>query len=284
MSKKPLYIFEYFMQKYPKTDFIELMTKVDNTSRKLPEIKKIRESDWTLAKYKKINPGILKDKLNMLFDVLIEKGYKNIEKIKIARDIINNEDMRYYSQQQYFKFCYSDDFSTLYLFYYNDTFIQTIKNYKKWTFDREYSIFCLLDAIINKYNYKNREKEYFSRIKNIKKLKNKLFIVEVDFIGYNLDNEWAMPHNEKIYLIISDINKAAVLKRISDDGKKANSIINNLSSRKCHQGSIKSINFLDLNSENIQKAKECIKNKHTFNSHSYDKWICFSQRVHNERI
>ena len=284
MNKKPLDIFDFLRGKFPKEDFFSLYKKRDRIAEKLPYIAKIRNTDWTIADNRKVNHQILKDKLNDLFEVLEQKKFPNIEKLKKAKEIINSVDMRYYSMKQDFNFCYSDNFHTLFFFYYNDKYISDIKKYKRWTFDREYNVSDLLSSIINKYESRKREQEIYSRIKKFRAAKKQRFIVEIDFIGFYFYSDWTTNHQEKLHLLISDINEEAVLKRIYKGIKNdANDIVKHLSSKECHQGNIISYKFLEINEENINKVLQCRQNRHLYRKNNYEKWNCFSLYVDEVR-
>lgn len=283
--KQPLYIYAQLSSKFPKMDFFELYEKRDRIAKKLPNITKVRDTDWTLAEHRKINHLVLKDKLNLLLDTLVAKKYKNVELIDEIRQIINNEDLRYYSQYQKFNFSYDDNFSDLYFFYYDNEYINKIKRYKAWTGDREYNIFDLLNSILRKHLSKKREKEYYSRIREFRKSKKQTFLVEVDFLGYYFWSDWTTSHRETLYLLITDTNKETVINRLTKGvDKDATCITKSLSSKKCHQGTIKQISFLDFNEENLLKVKDCKDKKDSYGKPKYERWECFSNLVNQIRF
>lgn len=278
---KPLDIFSILSKKYPDMDFFELYEIRDRVANKLPNITKIRDTDWTLAKHRKINHIILKEKLKELIAVLKYKEYKKIDLLDKVEKIVDYEDLRYYSQYQKYNFCYSDNFHTLFFFYYDEKYISEIKRYKKWTFDREYRIYDLLDSICSKYESKKREASIYSNIKKFKHLKKHTFIVEIDFYGYKFWSDWTTTGRETVYLIISDVNKEAVINRIisNEKTKDATSLIVDFAIGDFSQGTIKNINFLPITLENILKAKSHQKNSKYRHRKTYDKWNCFSNEI-----
>lgn len=279
---KPLDIFNMLSKRYPDMDFFELYEIRDRVAKKLPNITKIRDTDWTLAKYRKINHIILKEKLKELIYILKDNQYKNINLLDKVEKIIDSEDLRYYSQYQKYNFCYGDNFHTLFFFYYNEKYISEIKRYKKWTFDRELQISDLLRAISEKYESKKRETLIYLNIRKFKHSKKHTFIVEIDFYGYKFWSDWTTTGRETIYLIISDTNKEAVINRIisNEKTKDATSLIVDFAIGDFHQGTIKNINFLPITEENILKAKLHQKNSKYRYRKTYDKWNCFSDKVH----
>lgn len=279
---KPLDIFDMLSKKYPDMEFFELYEIRDRIVEKLPNIAKVRETDYSLAEYRKINHILLQKKLEELISVLKEKKYKNIDLVDKVEKIIKNEDLRYYSQYQKYNFCYSDNFHTLFFFYYNEKYISKIKRYKKWTFDREYKINDLLDSIYSKYESKKREAAIYSNIRKFRKSKKHTFIIEIDFYGYRFWSDWTTTGSETIYLIISDVNKEAVINRIvsHEKTKDATSLIVDFAIGDFSQGTIKNISFLPITKENIEKAKLQQKNKKRKYTKRYDKWDCFSDKVH----
>lgn len=278
---KPLDIFSILSKKYPDMEFFELYEIRDRIIEKLPNIAKVRETDYSLAKYRKINHIILKEKLKELINVLKDKEYKNINLLDKVEKILDCEDLRYYSQYQKYNFCYSDNFHTLFFFYYNEKYISRIKKYKKWTFDREYKIYDLLDSIYRKYESKKREASIYSNIRKFRKSKKHTFIVEIDFYGYKFWSDWTTTGSETIYLIISDVNKEAVINRIvsNEKTKDATSLIVDFAIGDFSQGTIKNISFLPITKENIEKAKLHQKNSKYRHRKTYDKWNCFSNEI-----
>lgn len=272
--KMPLDIFSSLRDKFPTTDFFELYEKRDRIVKKLPNLSKVRETEYTLSKYRKIDSIVLREKIELLLKTLEEKKYYKTELIEEIREILKNEDMRYYSQQQYFNFCYSDDFHNIFFFYYDDSYINKIKKYKKWTFDRSYAIGCLLESIRRKSNSKKREKEYYSRIRQFRKMKKQVFTLEVAFVRVDYTFDWACSSDEKVLVTISDINKDTVLRRITEDGNTVTRIIKSLCKQNCSVGYVKSINFLDANKHSKNKEKR----------NDYEKWNCFEKEVHALRL
>lgn len=265
--KEPMDIFDYLRKKYPNSDFFKLYEQRDRIAKKLPMVENVSNNRY---KHHKINPLILKEKLLVLFDVLIKKRYKNIEMIEKCKNIIEKEDLRYYSQNQQYRFCYTDNFNNVYDFYYSDL-IKKIQKYKRWTIDREFNIYCLLDAIIVKNESKIRESKYYSSIRKFKHAKKQTFLISFDFDGTYYFLDWYQNHKEKVYIFISDTSKEAALERLQKDNKATHLVIDMLSSRDC-QGNIKNIQFLPFTDENITLAKRLSNKK-------YDKWNCHSDEI-----
>lgn len=276
MNLEPLTIFAFINAKYPKQDYFYIDAIADRLSKKLPEIKKRASSRY---KYHKIDPIILKEKLFKLIDVLVEKNYKD-KRIEECRNILENEDLRYYSQNQNYRFG-SDNFHNVFDFYYSDM-AKKIQKYKKWTQNREWEVICLLEAVINKKDMKIRESEYYQSIRNFKQAKKQTFLISFDFCGtYDLF-DWYGTHNEKIFILISDTTKEAVLARLQH-GNNASQLARDMSSKECNYNSyIKNIIFLDKTKENINKAEETLKKRHKYGK-KYDKWNCHSKEINLAR-
>ncbi|WP_066408162.1 hypothetical protein [Aliarcobacter skirrowii] len=102
----------------------------------------------------------------------------------------------------------------------------------------------------------------YSNIRKFRKSKKHTFIVEIDFYGYRFWSDWTTTGSEAIYLIISDVNKEAVINRIvsHEKTKDATSLIVDFAIGDFSQGTIKNISFLPITKENIEKAKLHQKN------------------------
>ena len=268
---EPKDIFDFLRNKHPKKDFFELYDTRDNLAKKLPEIEKVSSTRY---KYKKLNHNILKDKAQKLLDDLVKKNYPDLNRIKKVQHILDTQDLRYYSQNQYYTFCYSDDFHRIYDFYFNKDYIKTINRYKKWNTNRVFEVLCLLDAFIDKYDSKIREQEIYSKIHNFRKQKHQNYIVKFNYNStYDL-MDWFGVHNQEMCLLITDVSEEQVIKRLHDDNESSR-MVNSLSSVKGCKGYIKDIEFLELNKENYLLAKECNSKRHCKYDKDYDKWNMF---------